>query len=149
LSALATENHFMSAVLDHSSKAPDPQELRKFGFIFAAIFLVLFELLLPWLRDRPLPLWPLYIVVPVATLALVWPAALGPFYRGWMKFGLIAGAINTRIIMSLIFFVMLTPIAWLMRALGKDLLALRLDRAAASYRVASTARAKEQVEKPY
>lgn len=135
---------------DHSAPAAlSPQELRKFGFIFSAIFLGIFELLLPWLKDRPWPLWPLYVVGPIATLALVWPLALGPFYKVWMKFGLIAGAINTRIIMSLIFFIMLTPIAWLMRALGKDLLALRLDRAAGSYRVPSVARPKEQVEKPY
>jgi uncharacterized membrane protein len=139
----------MSSASDHPAKAPDATELRKFGFIFSAIFLALFELLLPWLKDRPLPLWPLYVAGPIATLALVWPMALALFYKGWMKFGLVAGAINTRILMSLIFFVMLTPIAWLMRALGKDLLALRLDRAAASYRVASVVRAKEQVEKPY
>lgn len=139
----------MSSTPDHSIKTQSPQELRKFGFLFAAIFLGLFELLIPWLKDRPLPLWPLYIVVPIATLALVWPAALGPFYKVWMKFGLIAGAINTRILMSLIFFVMLTPIAWLLRAMGKDLLALRLDSAADSYRVTSAVRAKEQVEKPY
>jgi hypothetical protein len=139
----------MSSASDHSTQAPDAQELRKFGFIFAAIFIGLFELLIPWLKDRPLPLWPLYVAVPIATLALVWPLALGPFYKVWMKFGLIAGAINTRIIMSLIFFIMLTPIAWLMRALGKDLLALRLDRAADSYRINSAVRAKEQVEKPY
>lgn len=139
----------MSPTSHHPTQAPDPQELRKFGFIFTAIFLALFELLIPWLKERPLPLWPLYVVAPIATLALVWPAALGPFYKTWMKFGMIAGAINTRILMSLIFFVMLTPIAWLMRMLGKDLLALRLDRAADSYRVASTVRAKEQVEKPY
>lgn len=137
---------------DHSAKAPgalSSQELRKFGFIFSAIVLGLFELLIPWLKDRPLPLWPLYVAVPIATLALVWPMALGPFYKVWMKFGLIAGAINTRIIMSLLFFILLTPLAWLMRALGKDLLALRLDRAAGSYRVPSVVRAKEQVEKPY
>lgn len=134
---------------DQFAKAPDKHELRKFGFIFAAIMIGLFELLLPWLRDRPLPLWPLYIAVPVATLAAVWPLGLGPFYKAWMKFGLVMGAINTRIIMSIVFFVMLTPIAWLMRALGKDLLALRLDRSANSYRVPSIARAREQVEKPY
>lgn len=139
----------MSSASDHSTKAPDAQELRKFGFIFATIVLALFELLIPWLKDRPWPLWPLYIAVPIATLALVWPVALGPFYKVWMKFGLIAGAINTRILMSVIFFVMLTPIAWLMRAMGKDLLALRLDRTANSYRITSAVRAKEQVEKPY
>lgn len=133
----------------HSAAAPDKQELRKFGFIFATIVVGLFELLLPWLKDRPLPLWPLYVAAPVAFLAAAWPLALGPFHKAWMKFGAVAGAINTRIIMSVVFFVMLTPIGWLLRAMGKDPLALRLDRAAGSYRVQSAARTREQVEKPY
>lgn len=133
----------------HATKAPDKQELRKFGFIFAAIVIVLFELLLPWLKHRPLPLWPVYVATPVALLAAVLPAALGPFYAVWMKFGAVMGAINTRILMSVVFFVLLTPIGWIMRLRGKDPLALRLDRTTGSYRVVSTARNKEQVEKPY
>jgi hypothetical protein len=66
-----------------------------------------------------------------------------------MKFGAVMGFINTRIIMTVLFFVILTPIAWLMRALGKNPLLRELDRGAASYRVASTTQTKEDLEKPY
>jgi hypothetical protein len=127
----------------------DNKELRKFGLIFSSILLVLFELLLPWLKERPLPWWPLTVSVPIVTLALIWPAALRPLYIVWMKFGAVMGFINTRIIMTVLFFVVLTPIGWLMRALGKNPLLRELDRAAISYRVASTTQTKEDLEKPY
>lgn len=127
----------------------DNTMLRKFGFIFAALVLVLFELLVPWLRERPWPLWPLYIATPVAALALVWPAGLRPLYRVWMKFGDVMGYINTRIIMSVLFFIILTPIGWLLRAFGKNPLVRTFDRAAVSYRVPSHAQTKEHLEKPY
>ncbi len=57
--------------------------------------------------------------------------------------------INTRIIMSVIFFVLLTPIAWLLRIVGKDLLARKILKSAPSYRVLSQPYTKEQMEKPY
>ena len=127
----------------------DNRELRKFGVVFSAILLFLFEALLPWLRAHPLPLWPVYIAVPVTALALLWPAGLRPLYHGWMKFGAVMGAINTRIIMTVFFFVVLAPIGYLMRLLGKDPMARSLDPAAASYRVQSARQEREHVEKPY
>jgi len=125
------------------------EELRKFGFIFSGILIFLFGLLLPWLRHQMIREWPIYIGVPIALLAAVWPAALRPLYVVWMKFGAVMGAINTRIIMSVFFFVMLTPIAWLMKALGKDPMARALQKSAQSYRVNSAPYTKEQMEKPY
>ena len=127
----------------------DNKELRKFGLIFSSILLVLFELLLPWLKERPLPWWPLYVSVPIVTLALIWPAALRPLYIVWMKFGAVMGFINTRIIMTALFFIILTPIGWLLRALGKNPLVRDFDRSKASYRIPSTTQAKETLEKPY
>src|SRR5262245_6805090 len=127
----------------------DNKELRKFGFVFAGILLLLFEGLLPWLKHKPLPGWPLSIAIPIAVLALIWPAALRPFHAAWMKFGAVMGFINTRIIMSVLFFAVLTPIGALLRALNKNPLVRRFDREAGSYRVASAAHSKEDLEKPY
>lgn len=133
-----------------NSNAPvDNNELRKFGFIFSGILVGLLGLLLPWLRDHEPHRWPFYIGVPVAVLAAIWPAALRPLYIVWMKFGAVMGFINTRIIMSIFFFVLLTPVGWLMKLLGKDPLARALEKSAKTYRVTSSAYTKEQMEKPY
>src|SRR5262249_34664210 len=100
------------------------EELRKFGFIFAGILIFLLGLLIPYWKHHEIPnwsfhkAWPFYIGMPVALLATVWPAALRPLYVVWMKFGAVMGFINTRIIMSVFFFVLLTPIAWIFKLLG-------------------------------
>lgn len=132
---------------DHASA--DPLELRKFGFIFAGILIFVFGLLAPYLKHHTIHAWPFYIGLPVAFLATVWPLALRPFYVVWMKFGAVMGAVNTRIIMSVFFFVFVTPLAWIMKMAGKDPLARKFDKSEKSYRVASTPYAKEHMEKPY
>lgn len=125
------------------------RELRQFGLIFAAFFLVVFGGLLPWLADRTPPLWPFVLATVVGLTALIWPPALKPLYRVWMKFGEVMGRVNSFLILSLLFFLMVTPIGWLMRLSGKDPLRRRLDRAAVSYRVASQASGRDHMEKPY
>jgi len=53
-------------------------------------------------------------------LAAVAPAALRPVYRGWMKLGAALGWINTRIILTVAFFLVVTPIGVIMRLAGRS-----------------------------
>jgi hypothetical protein len=57
--------------------------------------------------------------------ALLVPRVLAPVERGWMALAAVMGAINTRIILTLVYVVVVTPIAWL-RRLGGDPLNRRL-----------------------
>jgi hypothetical protein len=62
------------------------------------------------------------------------PAVLGPLNRWWLQLGLLLQQrLVTPVIMALLFFGTVTPIALVLRLLGKDLLRLRLDREADSY----------------
>ncbi|HAJ91415.1 MAG TPA: sxtJ [Gammaproteobacteria bacterium] len=128
---------------------PDKQELRKFGLIFAGMFILIFGLLLPWIWDRPSPAWAWIVAAVFITTALLAPVALGPVYKVWMKIGLVLGWINTRIILGLVFFVIFAPVALLIKLLGKDMLKQRLDASATSYRVASEQTSRDRMEKPY
>jgi hypothetical protein len=127
----------------------DSVELRKFGILFAMITMALFGLLLPWWGDRALPAWPFFVGLPLVLLAVLCPAVLLPLYKLWMKIGELLGYINTRIIMTFVFFVMLTPLAWCLRIIGRDLLAREFSKTERSYRVASECYTKAQMEKPY
>jgi fatty acid desaturase len=74
----------------------------------------------------------------LAALALAAPAVLRPVYRVWMGLALVLGFVMTRVILTLVFFLVITPVGWIMRVLGKDPLHRRFDRSAASYWIEKT-----------
>ena len=57
-------------------------------------------------------------LLPWAT-ELIFRRASEMFFRGWMKFAEILGTINTYVIVTLIYFVMLTPVGIFLRLTGK------------------------------
>lgn len=126
----------------------DDRGLRKFGLTTGAIVVVLFGLLIPWLFDLQWPRWPWILAALLWVPALVYPRSLNPVYRGWMKFGLVVGAINTRIVLGLVFYLVLAPIGLFMRLFGRDILERRPSEDP-SYRKPSQARTSESMEKPF
>ena len=128
---------------------PDKQELRKFGLVFAGMFILIFGLLLPWIWDKSSPMWPWIVAAVFVATALLVPMVLGPVYRLWMKIGHVLGWINTRIILGIMFFLMFAPVALLLRLLRKDMLRQRLDTAATTYRIASEELPRDRMERPY
>lgn len=74
--------------------------------------------------------------------------ALQPIYKIWMRFGAVVGAFNTRVLLGLMFYVVLTPMGLIMRLFGKDTLHRSLDDRS-SYRVVSKANPAKNMEKPF
>jgi len=133
-----------------SNTAISAPELRQFGLFFGAILVLLFGLLLPFLIGYSFPLWPWVVALLVTVLALLAPTALTPFYRGWMRFGLIAGFINTRIIMFVLYYALFVPTGLVMKLFGRDALARTTGgKTTDSYRVASAVRPNDHFERPY
>ncbi|MDX2457245.1 MAG: SxtJ family membrane protein [Gammaproteobacteria bacterium] len=128
---------------------PDKQELRKFGLVFAGMFILIFGLLLPWIWDKSSPMWPWIVAAVFVVTALLVPMVLGPVYQLWMKIGHVLGWINTRIILGIMFFFIFAPVALVLRLLGKDMLRRRLDTTATSYRIASEQLPRDRMERPY
>ena len=125
------------------------QELRQFGLIMAGIIAVLFGLLIPWLFNKIIPLWPWYLSGTFVILALFVPETLGPVYRLWMKFGHIMGWVNTRLILGIVYYTIIMPVGIIMRLFGHDPM-LRKYNNSGSYRINSKQRtAKEDLERPF
>jgi len=125
-------------------------ELRQFGLLFGAILVLLFGALLPFLVGYSFPLWPWAVALLFTGVALLIPIALTPFYRGWMRFGLIAGYINTRIIMFVLYYALFVPTGLVMKLFGRDALARTTGgKNTDSYRVASAVRPNDHFERPY
>jgi hypothetical protein len=58
---------------------------------------------------------------------------LRPVHAAWMKFAHALGWLNTRLLLGVFFYLVLTPVALVLRLAGKDLLQQRLDRSARTY----------------
>ena len=99
--------------------------LKEFGFLMAFIFPLLIGWFLPFIQGDPFRYWTLCISIPSLIFAILRPELLIFPYRIWMKIGHLLGWLNSRIILSLVFLVVLQPIALIMRAFGHDPLRIK------------------------
>jgi hypothetical protein len=127
----------------------DRKGLRDFCFLFGAIIAVLFGLLLPWLFDRAYPLWPWAVGAAFALWGIVAPLSVRPFYRLWMRFGLLLSKITTPIIMAATFYLVIFPVALLRRPFGGASFPKRADSTKTTYRVASKNAGPQDLERPF
>ena len=96
---------------------------RSFGLVFFVVFLLIS--IYPFLKDGNIRIWSLIISFIFLVLGLLNSNLLSPLNKLWFKFGLFLGKIISPIIMGIIFFLVVTPIAVIMRLLKKDLLNLK------------------------
>ena len=99
---------------------------RSFGIVFFIVFLLI--ALYPLLKGNDLSIWSLIISLIFLVLGLINSKILSPLNRLWFKFGLLLGKFISPLIMGIIFFVVVTPIAIIMRLLKKDLLNLKYNK---------------------
>jgi len=104
---------------------------RSFGLVFAIVFTIIG--IIPLLKGGELRLWSLLLAAVFLGLVLIAPGILRPLNILWFKFGLLLGRIIAPIVISLLFFIAITPTALVMRLMRKDLLSLKFDRQAKSY----------------
>ena len=133
----------------HTYSSPGRRELRNFGLVFGGGLIVFFGVLLPWIFEKPWPLWPWVGAGMFAVTGLALPGLLRPVFYVWMKLGHALGWINTRIILGLVFFIMFAPIALALRMFGKDPLHRKLEDDVGTYRVSSEKLPRERMEKPF
>lgn len=61
------------------------------------------------------------------------PSLLRPLNRGWMASGLLLGKVVSPIVLSIMFFGLITPIALFLRLTGRDELRIRKKHSSASF----------------
>ncbi|MBI4691120.1 MAG: hypothetical protein HY754_12780 [Nitrospirae bacterium] len=109
----------------------DNRILRNFGILFFIVFcLVSFYVYRRGFIDWQ---WFLIIGILFLTSGLVKPSLLRRFYKLWMLFALMLGRIMTHIILTITFFVIITPVTIILRISGKDLLNERINKGSETY----------------
>ena len=109
--------------MDRNIKLPSNQS---FGIVFFLVFF-LFSLY-PLIKGNNIIIWSLLVSIIILILGLINSRLLTPLNKIWFKFGFLLGKIISPIIMSIIFFLVVTPIGFTMRLLGKDLLNLKNNK---------------------
>ena len=104
---------------------------RGFGMVFAIVFAVIG--LWPLSDGGGIRLWALIAACLFAAAGLFWPTLLRPLNRVWFLFGMVLHKVVNPLVMGLLFYATITPIALVMRLMGKDPLRRRFDRQAKSY----------------
>lgn len=102
-----------------------PKELRRFGFTLA-VPLALLAVVGLWRGHLVLPAILGGLAAALCGLALLSPGLLSAVHAIWMKFADALAWFNTRVLLGLVYFLVMTPTGALMRLLGKDPLDRRL-----------------------
>ena len=99
---------------------------RSFGIVFFVVFLLV--TLYPLIYGGEIRIWSLVISLIFLVLGLANSKLLSPLNKIWFKFGIVLGKIISPIIMGVIFFLVVTPIGFIMRVFGKDVLNLKYNK---------------------
>jgi len=104
--------------------APGKKDLRNLGLTFLGV-LALIGTFLWWKNATTWPwFWGLGILL--GLWGLLWPAGLRPVYFGWMSLAVVLGYFVSRVILTVVYYLVMTPTGLIMRFLGKDLLDRKL-----------------------
>jgi hypothetical protein len=115
----------------HEEEVVGPSD-RSFGLVFTAVFTIV--ALLPLWRGASPRWWAVAVAAVFGALALLWPPALAPANRVWLRIGLLMHRIVNPVVMGAIFYLVVTPFGLAMRLLGKGPAAMRRgDTASATY----------------
>ena len=107
------------------------KDLRNFGMLVGGVLLALGAILF-WYGKGSAP----YIACAGALLfacGVIFPGVLTPLQKVWMGLAVVMGFIMTRVILTLLFFIVITPLAVGFRLAGKRPLDIKMDRTKESY----------------
>ena len=124
------------------------RQLRSFGLIVGACFSAIG--LVPLIYGgRGIRTWAVSVGGALIITALFAPALLKPVHRWWMRLAEVLAWVNTRLILLVVYYVVIVPIAGLLRISGRDPLGLKLSAEETSYRVVRAKRPASHMLRQY
>ena len=107
------------------------KELRNFGFTIGIVLLLIAGVL--FYKNNNLFISFAYIAGVFIVLGFLFPQLLKPIYFIWMIFAVVIGWIMTRLILSILFFVIISIIRLIAGIFGKSFLELNISKDSKSY----------------
>jgi hypothetical protein len=126
--------NWINEIRDDIRKLPQSaKSLRTFGLVVGTAFLLigLLAYLKGWSAGTEFVSGGAGILLIV--LGLILPAALKRIHKVWMGFAIVLGSIVSRIILTILFFVIISPIAVIARMMGKKFIQQHRNPSGGSY----------------
>ena len=96
---------------------------RNLGIVFSIVFLIIG--LFPLINNNEIRIWAIVVSLIFLTLGLMNSKILTPLNKVWYKLGIFLGNFIAPIVMGLVFFLVVTPTALIIKLLGKDLIGIK------------------------
>ena len=135
--------------MNHKFPELDARGLRNFALTFAGVVAGLFGLILPLVIGARISWIPWMIALIVALWGLSAPSSVRPFYYHWMQLGRVMGITTSRVMLSIVFYLLVLPFSLVLRMRGKDPLRRKWDHSAKSYRINSQNSDPSHMERPF
>lgn len=131
---------------------PDHQvtkkELRQFGLVVGGVFSVIGLWPVVFRAESP-RLWAMILGSSLIALGVMVPQSLKQVHHGWMKIGHVLGSINTRIILGIVYYLLITPMGIVMRLMGKDSMHRAVGENVDTYRVVRAVRSRDHMRNQF
>ena len=120
------------------------KDLRKFGFTIGTVLVLIGGVLLYYDRVSYFYFWlsALLLLIP----AVFSPSILRPLNKIWMTLAIILGWFMTRVILSILFYLILTPIGLIGKISGKEFLDLKWKKKSDSYWLKREKKSPEKID---
>ncbi len=124
------------------------KDLRQFGLLVGGVFSAIGLWPVVFRAESP-RFWAMAIGSLLIVLGAIAPQSLKQVHGGWMKVGHILGFINTRIILGIIYYLLITPMGIVMRLMGKDSMRRAVGENVDTYRVVRTVRPRQHMRNQF
>ena len=120
------------------------KDLRQFGLTVGGVLLIIGAVL--YYFEKSAAVYFIIIGGLLIAAAVIYPKILKLLNKVWMGLAIVLGFVMSRIILTILFYLVLTPIGLLAKLLGKKFMNLKYDKSAESYWEKRTIKEKKQLD---
>lgn len=106
-------------------------QLKEFGIGLGVILIIIG--FMPLLKRGQIRYWAIYASIAVLLLKFFLPRCLGPVYMVFIKITHVIGKINSVVLLSIIYYLLITPMGLIMRMLKQSTFKKGFDKTAQTY----------------
>lgn len=107
------------------------EKLKQFAVTFAFVLFIIGAIALA--REKESHVWYYTASLLFALAGYIAPAFLKPLYGAWMRLALVLGWINSRLLLLIVFYLIITPIGLVLKVAGFDLLERAMQKDSDTY----------------